>query len=84
MIKITERGYRDTCLGRVLQLKVFSDDYHPLYWTEIWQEFVRRYPNRWAVQWFPPAEQVVDSKAVYHLFVCENCPDGFNLRETSP
>lgn len=77
---ITERGERDSALGRVLQLKVATPEYRPLGWREVWEAFSARYPGRWAVQVFPPADQLVDSKAVYHLFVCPQEPQGLNLR----
>ena len=80
MIKVIERGYRDSILGRVLQLKIHADDFGPLYWSEIWAAYAERYPQRWAVQVFPPVGQVVDAKNVYHLFVCEECLNGLNLR----
>jgi hypothetical protein len=77
---ITERGYRDSCLGRVLQLKVFAPGYRPLGWREVWEAFAAQYPGRWAVQVFPPADRLVDGKAVYHLFVTEVEPAGLDLR----
>lgn len=80
MIRIDERGYRDSCLGQVLQLKVYTSDYRPLGWRELWEAFSQQYPGQWAVQVFPPADQLVDSKAVYHLFICPSCPEGLNLR----
>ena len=61
---VTERGYRASVLGRVLQLKVFEEAYRPLLWREVWDVFAARYPGRWAVQCFPPADQLVDGKAV--------------------
>lgn len=76
---ITERGERDSVLGRVLQLKIHTADYRPLGWFEVWEAFSAKYPGRWAVQVFPPADQLVDGKAVYHLFMCEE-PAGLNLR----
>ena len=79
-IKITERGYRDSVLGSVLQIKVFTTDYRPLLWGEVWDRFSAAYPGKWAVQCFPPAEELVDGKAVYHLFVCEQPPQGLNIR----
>lgn len=80
-ITITERGHRESCLGRVLQLKVFAPDYRPLSWREVWEAFAAAYPGKWAVQCFPPAAALVDSKAVYHLFVLDGEPTGLNLRE---
>lgn len=80
-ITITERGTKDSCLGRVLQLKVFTRDYRPLGWREVWNAFAAAYPGRWAVQVFPPAGSLVDGKSVYHLFVMPEgaAPEGLNL-----
>jgi len=79
-VVITERNYRESCLGRVLQIKIFAPDFRPLLWGEVWAAFAAKYPGRWAVQVFPPADQLVDGKAVYHLFVCPAEPAGLNLR----
>lgn len=77
---VTERGYRESCVGRVLQIKVFAPEYRQLSWREVWDAFAAHYPGRWAVQCFPPAEQLVDGKNVYHLFVCDVPPSGLNIR----
>jgi hypothetical protein len=79
-VEITERGFRDSCLGRVLQLKIHAPGYRPLSWREVWEAFVARYPGRWAVQCFPPAGALVDGKAVYHLWVCDVPPAGLDIR----
>lgn len=81
-VKITERGYRDSCLGRVLQLKVFTADYRAMNWREVCDAFNAAYPGAWAVQVFPPAERIVDGKSVYHLFVLPEGaqPEGLDLR----
>lgn len=81
-VLVTERGYRESCLGRVLQLKVCTADYRPLYWREVWDVFSARYPGRWAVQCFPPADALTDGKAVYHLWVMEEgaAPQGLDIR----
>jgi len=81
MLEITERGYKDSCLGRVLQVKIFEPGYRPLYWDEVWSAFAARYPGRWAVQVFPPESELVNGKAVYHLWVMDHPPEGLNLRE---
>jgi hypothetical protein len=80
-IVITERGTRDSVLGPVLQIKVFAPGYRPLAWREVWDAFATAYPGRWAVQVFPPAGRLIDSKAVYHLFVCEQAPGGLDLHD---
>lgn len=79
-VVVTERGFRDSCLGRVLQLKIHDAAYRPLSWREVWDAFALRYPGRWAVQCFPPADELVDGKPVYHLFVCDVPPEGLNIR----
>jgi len=79
-LRITERGWRDSCLGRVLQLKVWAPGYPPLFWREVWDAFSGAYPGKWAVQCFPPADALLDSKAVYHLFLLERPPWGLDLR----
>ncbi len=79
-LTITERGRRRTVLGETLQIKVFEAGFRPLGWREVWEAFAAAYPGKWAVQVFPPAEELVDGKAVYHLFVCDQEPEGLNLR----
>jgi len=71
---------RETALGRVRQIKIFADGFRPLSWREVWGRFTEEYPGQWAVQMFPPADALVDGKAVYHLFVCDEVPRGFDIR----
>ena len=77
---ITERGRRESCLGSVRQIKVFSLTYRPLSWSEVWEAFAEAYPGRWAVQCFPPAGVLVAGKPAYHRFVCDAPPAGVNIR----
>lgn len=80
-LTITERGYKDSAFGRVLQLKIFEPGYRQLGWREVWEAFVEAYPGKWAVQVFPPADHLVDGKSVYHLWVLDGEPAGLNLRD---
>jgi len=77
---VTERGYSDSCVGRVLQLKVWAPGYPVLGFCEVWRAFTDAYPGRWALQVFPPADSFVDGKNVYHLWVLDSEPEGLNLR----
>ena len=77
---VTERGYRESAFGSVLQLKIFTRDYRPLSWREVWEAFVAQYPDRWAIQVFPPRGRLVDAKCVYHLWVLPGKPVGLDLR----
>ena len=80
MINVVERGYRDTAIGRVMQLKIYAEDLAPLCWGKVWGAYTKRYPDKWALQMFPPSDRLVDVKNVYHLWVCDSCPDGLDLR----
>ncbi len=71
---------RVSSIGLVRQIKIFAPGYPVLTWREVWERFSEAYPGQWAVQMFPPADQLVDGKCVYHLFVCETPPTGLNLR----
>lgn len=71
---------RDSPLGPVLYVKIHAEGYRLMSWSEVWDTFSTAYPGRWAVGMYPPADQLVDGKNVYHLFVCEHEPDGLNIR----
>jgi len=71
---------RQTTLGTVRHIRMWAIDWKPLTWREQWEAFARAYPGKWAVQAFPPADQLVDGKAVYHMFVCDSAPEGLNIR----
>lgn len=76
MISIQEMGYRNTSFGLTLYIKVRMDDYCILTWAEVWQAFSESYPDQWAVQFFPPAAEILDEVNIYHLFVLEEAPAG--------
>lgn len=75
-----DAGTRESSLGTVLHIRMWAENWERLTWREIWEAFARLYPGKWAVQVFPPADQLVDGKAVYHLFVCETPPQGLGLK----
>ncbi len=77
---VREIERRSTCLGEVLYIKICAPGHPPLSWREVWECFAEAYPGRWAVECFPPADQLVDGKAMYHLFVLEGEPVGLNIR----
>ena len=79
-IRIREIEERGTAFGPATYIKVHAPGYRPLGWSEVWEAFVSAYPDRWAVQAFPPRDQLVDGKAVYHLFVLDHEPEGLNIR----
>lgn len=79
-LSVREIERRQSVLGEVLYVKILATDCRPLSWREVWEKFADTYPGKWAVQCFPPANQLVDGKAVYHLFVCDKEPAGLNIR----
>lgn len=62
-----------------IYIKVRTEDYRRLAWSEVWEVFADRYPGRWAVQFFPPAEELLDEANVYHLYVLGEAPSGVNI-----
>jgi hypothetical protein len=71
-----------SCLGVVTATKIHAEDFRPLGWREVWERFSAEFPGRWAVQCFPPSDQLVDGKSVYHLFVLPAGaePAGLNIK----
>ncbi len=63
-------------------LKIYTPDYQPLSWAQVWQAFVDVYPERWAIEIFPPAEELVNDAHIYHLWLLpegNTPPDSLNL-----
>ena len=73
-------GTRRTSLGEATYIRIYTSNYRQLSWTEVWECFSRSFPGRWAVQAFPPEEDLVDEVNMYHLFVLECEPYGFNIK----
>ena len=71
---------RDTSLGPARRIRMWAQGYETMTWREIWEAFTKLYPGKWAVQVYPPTDQLVDGRAIYHLFVCEQDPQGLNIR----
>jgi len=60
----------ETCL----HLKIYTPDYQLLSWEQVWQAFIDVYPDRWAVEFFPPTKALVNDANVYHLWLL---PEGY-------
>jgi hypothetical protein len=78
-VHIQEMGHVWTDMGQAIYIKVRTDNYRQLAWSEVCEAFNRNYPGQWAVQFFPPADQVVDDTNIYHLYVLEHAPAGVNI-----
>ena len=75
---VQEMGHDMTSLGYVLYIKIRRFDEKPMSWREVWEVFSDRYPGYWAVQFFPPASELVDDANIYHLYVLHE-PPSINL-----
>lgn len=73
-------GERFTSFGVATYLRVYRDDDQPMSWREIWETFSSVYPDRWAIEVFPPADELIDEANVYHLFMLEEEPTGMNIK----
>jgi len=77
---IQEKGHRSTSFGDALYIRIFTPCYRQLSWTEVWATFADSYPGKWAIQCFPPEDEVVDEQNIYHLFVLEQAPRGVSIK----
>ena len=77
---VQEMGERQTSFGWALYIRIYTNNYRELSWTEVWETFSSSYPDQWAVQFFPPAHEVLDEENMYHLFVLQDDPSGVNIR----
>jgi hypothetical protein len=76
---VQEMGWRRTCLGDALYVRIRTENYDLLSWSEVWATFADAYPGCWAVQAFPPADRVMDEQNIYHLFVLDSEPAGLDI-----
>lgn len=60
--------------GVVTHLKVYTPDTRRLSWLQVWQAFTDVYPDRWAVELYPPHSELVNDAHVYHLWLL---PEGW-------
>lgn len=76
---VLECERRATGLGWALRIQVERYDGARMGWEEIHTVFAERYPDRWAVQAFPPPGEVFNGAHKYHLFVLDQRPDELDL-----
>ena len=70
--------------GAVTYLKIYTPDYRRLNWLQVWQAFTAVYPNRWAIELYPPKAELVNDAHVYHLWLLPEAwtpPKGINLAQ---
>lgn len=69
-----------TSFGPALYLRIQRYDGDQMTWPEVCEVFNELHPGRWAVQFFPPREEILDEANIYHLYVLEYEPEGVNIR----
>jgi hypothetical protein len=79
---VQEMGPVMTDLGSLLYIRIRREGYGPLSWRQAWEVFRERYPGRWAVQFFPPAGDLVDDEDIFHLYVLDFVPAGVNIKRS--
>jgi hypothetical protein len=60
--------------GTVAYIKVYTLDYARLSWLQVWRAFTDVYPDRWAIELYPPPEALVNDAHVHHLWML---PEGW-------
>ena len=60
--------------GPYLYIRIRTPGERPMGWEEIWAVFADRYPGKWAMQFFPPGNRLVNDANVYHLYVLPGDP----------
>ena len=73
-IEFQEMDCTRTSFGRAMYVRVRTPDYQQLTWEEIQEAYSGLYPYNWAIQFFPPADEVVNEENIYHLYVLEDRP----------
>ena len=81
---ILECDRRATPLGAALYVRIHRSDKAPMGFRELWDVFDAHYPEKWAVQVFPPRSDLLDQANKYHLFVLDTEPQDFNLMRPGP
>lgn len=81
------QGETQTPLGKAVYIKIArhsldseGERYQRMNWEDVWEAFNEIYPDKWAIQVFPPTSDLVNGKHVYHLFVVDHEPTGMNIK----
>lgn len=82
-ISLQDRGERRTSLGVLRYIRIQDENGSALSWPEIWEKFSSLYPYHWAIQFFPPVEDLVDECNIYHLWVLPEAPTGVSINPLS-
>jgi hypothetical protein len=76
---IIEQGWVQTDLGPALRITVQRKDKAPMGFIEVYDAFAAAYPERWALQCFPPQKHLMDQVNRYHLHVLDTQPKALDL-----
>jgi hypothetical protein len=77
-------GTRQTSMGAATYIIVRNLDASPMSWREVYDRFSECFPDKWAVQFFPPKGRLRDAANWYHLYVLDTPPEGVDICTRSP
>lgn len=83
-VYVLECDVRPTPLGPALRIQLERYDSRPMGWLEVWTAFAQRYPGKWAIEAYPPADRLLNGAHKYHLWVLEHPPTAFDLLADPP
>lgn len=69
-----------TSMGPAIYVRIYTNNYDQLSWTEVCEALHGIYPDTWAVQFFPPVGEAIDETNIYHLYVLEEDPWGVTIK----
>lgn len=75
---------RPTPMGSALRIQLERYDDRPMGWEELHAAFERRYPGRWAIRCFPPADRVMNGCNKYTIWVLDLDPVAFDISRDAP
>lgn len=68
---------RRSAWGDIIQLEVRTADHQPVHnWQDLYAIKTALFPNRYAIEVYPPQDRLVDGAHAYHLWVL---PEGFRV-----
>jgi hypothetical protein len=77
---VHEGSVHETSMGRATYVAITRPDGRAMSWREVYDCFSEVYPDKWAVQFFPPKDELVDRVNMYHLYVLDTPPEGVNIK----
>lgn len=78
-VEAHECYHRETPLGPATLVRFQHRAGVPVGFRQLWEAFAETYPDRWAVQAFPPRDRLLDGANKYWLWVLNERPESLDL-----